>query len=81
MRSKKYRIPRKKKKQIPEGFYCYTQTSDFKKLKNGKYGYTIKECPFYYQKSEGIFGGWCKLIGGEIMDQCKSCGEKLGKFK
>ena len=77
MKPKKFRIPRKKKKKIPEGLYCYTQTSSFKKLKDGKYGYTIKPCPFYQHKSAGIFGGWCRLIDGEIMDQCKSCSEKL----
>lgn len=70
----KERIPRKKKKQIPKGMYCYTPTSGFKKMKDGNWGYTIKPCPFYTQKSEGIFGGWCKLIEYEIMDQCKSCG-------
>lgn len=81
MSEKKSRIPRKKKKQIPEGMYCYKPTSGWKKFPDGRYGYSIKPCPFYYHKSDGIFGGWCKLIEGEIMDQCKSCGEKLGKIK
>ena len=70
------RVPRKLKKQIPNGMYCYTSTSGFKILKSGNYGYTIKPCLFYSIKNEGIFGGWCKLINGEIMDQCKSCGLK-----
>lgn len=72
------RIPRKKKKQIPKGMYCYTASSDWKYFKDGSYGFTVKLCPFYYRKSEGVFGGWCKLIEGEVMDQCKSCGLKYG---
>jgi len=49
------RIPRKKKKQIPEGFYCYKPTSDFKTLKGGGYGFTVKLCPFYgYVRIEDI---------------------------
>lgn len=90
-----YRIPRKIKKQIPANtFYCYTPTSDFKKLGN-TYGYTIKLCPLYtwiklkdlkpsYLNESDLqkFGeesvGYCKLIKGEIDDQCKSCGLKYG---
>jgi hypothetical protein len=41
------RIPRKKKKSIPVGLYCYEQTSGFKDLGEGKWGITIKECNFY----------------------------------
>lgn len=40
------KIPRKKKKQIPEGLYCYKATSGFKKFKDGSYGYSIKQCKF-----------------------------------
>ena len=44
----KLRIPRKLKKKIPSNtFYCYTPTSAPKTLKDGKFGYTIKLCPFY----------------------------------
>ena len=43
----KDRIPRKLKKKIPKGMYCYTATSGFKDLGDGRYGYTIKPCPFY----------------------------------
>ena len=74
----KIKVPRKKKKQIPIGMYCYTATSGFKQFGDGSYGYTVKPCPFYERKSDGIFGGWCKLIDGEIMDQCKECGLKYG---
>lgn len=47
-----FRIPRKKKKQIPKDtFYCYTPTSGMKFLKGGEYGYTIKLCPYFdYRK-------------------------------
>ena len=67
-------------------------------MDDGRYGYTIKTCPFYswrkikdlkplpwYLNSNdlGEFGedtvGWCKLIKGEIDDQCKNCGLKYGK--
>ena len=41
------RIPRKKKKQIPDGFYCYKPTSGFKEFKDGSWGFTTKVCPFY----------------------------------
>lgn len=72
------RIPRKKKKQIPIGMYCYEINSDWQYFKDGSYGVKVKPCPFYQQKSKGVFGGWCKLIDGEVMDQCKSCGLKYG---
>ena len=42
------RIPRKKKKLIPKDTpYCYTPTSGFKDLGDGRYGFTTKVCPFY----------------------------------
>ena len=51
----KSRVPRKIKKQIPTGFYCYTPTSGFKKFKDGQFGYTIKLCPmFSYRKRKDI---------------------------
>lgn len=57
------RIPRKIKKQIPVGMYCYTSTSEFKKLKNGQYGYTIKLCPFFTYVKRGdiidFLAEWC----------------------
>lgn len=45
------RVPRKIKKQIPTGMYCYTPTSGFGKMKDGKFGYSIKVCPMYKSKS------------------------------
>jgi len=68
------KVPRKKKKQIPEGVYCYTMTSGFKELGGGEYGYTIKSCPFY-KHVEGI-EGHCKLLNCETEDQLKDCGIK-----
>lgn len=47
----KWRVPRKLKKQIPSNtHYCYTPTSGWKILNNGRQGYTIKPCPFYTWK-------------------------------
>lgn len=75
------RIPRKKKKQIPKGYYCYTPTSGFKQLKNGKFGYTIKSCPFY-KHIDGL-EGHCSLLNSEIIDQLKDCSinDKINKNK
>lgn len=42
----KNRFPRKLKKQIPKGMYCYKPTSGFKQFKDGSYGYSIKPCNF-----------------------------------
>lgn len=79
----KFRIPRKLKKQIPKGPYCYTLV---KRLKN-EYGWRIKLCPFYFRNEFGY--GDCKYLinkhnlelnGSEgdrfdicLDDQCKSC--------
>lgn len=87
------KVPRKLKKKIPKGYYCYTMTSGFKKLDNGGYGYTIKTCEFWdniklKDKPKEYLDdidlkypeetiGWCKLLRCEIEDQCKSCGSKM----
>ena len=42
----KNRIPRKLKKQIPKGMYCYVPTSGYKKFPNGSYGFDVKYCKF-----------------------------------
>lgn len=72
------KIPRKKKKQIPVGPYCYTPTSGFKDLGNGRYGYTIKSCPFY--KHVESLEGHCSLLKAEITDQVKDCGLRFGRY-
>jgi len=41
------RIPRKIKKKIPVGLYCYEPTSGFIKFKDGNWGFTTRLCPFY----------------------------------
>lgn len=69
------KVPRKKKKQIPKGVYCYTPTSGFKRLSGGRYGYTIKSCPFY-KHIKGIDGCCSLLKSNDIIDQVKDCGIK-----
>lgn len=87
MSNKKFRLPRKVKKKIPKGRYCYKPLYLDKKLT-----FHIKSCEFFkYIKckdkpkelhdeidaeypEERI--GWCKLFKCEIDDQCKSCGIK-----
>jgi hypothetical protein len=76
----KFKVPRKKKKQIPVGMYCYTPTSGFKDLGGGRYGYTIKSCPFYKSNGDGLYGH-CSLLNSEITDQMKDCGQKFGKLE
>lgn len=87
---KKYRIPRKLKKQIPVGHYCYELIHYDMKTGNSK----VKMCPFYasiqckdkpekYQNEidkeyPEEYVGWCKLVIGEIDDQCKSCATRDG---
>jgi hypothetical protein len=46
------RVPRKKKKQIPEGFYCYKFNKEIHQVWDKEYKtflpvYSIKPCPFY----------------------------------
>lgn len=74
------RIPRKLKKKIPKDtFYCYTPTSGIIYPKDGGLSYyTTKPCPFYKHK-DSLFGE-CKLLKCEVLDQCKECGARLGKF-
>ncbi len=85
---KKFRIPRKLKKKIPVGLYCYTPRRF--DLSTGIY--YIDLCYFYNtinreEKPESLKKeedrefpeesiGWCNLIKGEIDDQCKNCGIK-----
>lgn len=69
------RIPRKIKKQIPVGLYCYTPVRF--DTKTGIYH--IKPCK-YYKYVNGL-EGHCKLINTEITDQCKSCRFHWGKVK
>ena len=66
------RIPRKIKKKIPSGYYCYNFLK--KKINDEKVEntlYRIKPCIFY-QHIEGL-EGYCKLLKCDIIDQVKSC--------
>lgn len=87
-KQKKYRLPRKIKKQIPKGMYCYTSLGEIWN-KDGKYeGIRIKRCPMYFENKLG-FGDckYCFKIDGKLNgedgnidfcldDQCKSCSFK-----
>jgi len=80
------RIPRKIKKKIPVGHYCYTPI----KYDNETHIYHIEPCKYYkrikikdkptIEDWENEFldeiVGWCSLCRCEIDDQVKSCGEK-----
>jgi hypothetical protein len=61
------KIPRKLKKKIPIGMYCYTGL----KFDINTGIYHIKPC-FFYKNS------FCKLLKCEIDDQCKECGLRYG---
>ena len=81
----KYRLPRKLKKKIPKGMYCYTPISY--EVSTGVFH--IKPCQFYCHikikdKPEELQDeldkeypdqiiGWCKRLKMEIEDQCKWC--------
>ena len=83
---KKFRVPRKLKKKIPNGVYCYKGLR--MDLNTGVYH--IKPCEFFTHikcKDKPVQDeidkefpeetiGWCKILKGEIDDQCKSCGIK-----
>jgi hypothetical protein len=86
------KIPRKKKKQIPEGSYCYTMVSGMIYPSDGSLPYyKIKRCPYFeWVKGEpqdpspnsNMFGR-CRLLKIEddmcLNDQCKVCDIKLGR--
>lgn len=80
------RIPRKKKKTIPNDTpYCYKATSGIIRPKGELPYYHVKRCPFYtnsgYSGYSGYSGhsGYCKLIKCEVIDQVKECGQRLNK--
>lgn len=84
-KSKKQRIPRKVKKKIPHGMYCY-QAVKYVYPTDGSMPYLkIKSCPFFkWVKGEpqdfspsGTHFGRCNLLDFEdeagLNDQCKIC--------
>mgnify|MGYP006989325359 CR=1 FL=1 len=65
------RLPRKKKKQIPNGPYCYSPV-EFPNEKNN-WVYRTKTCPFWkFQNGQE----YCSFLKSElsIQDQVKDCG-------
>jgi hypothetical protein len=71
------RAPRKKKKGIPEGPYCY----EFLELLPDQFGFKVRYCPFNTTRldEDGDPIEWCNLKPvGELLDSCKSCGIKRG---
>lgn len=65
------KVPRKKKKKIPFGVYCYGGFAPNPKT-NGVFSIRIKPCLFY-EHVEGL-EGHCRLLKSEITDQVKDCG-------
>jgi hypothetical protein len=80
----KRRVPRKIKKQIPTGPYCYTATSGFGKMKDGQWGYTIKLCPmFSYRKRIDILehlDRWDKEYIKENPEESREFAEDLAGY-
>jgi hypothetical protein len=75
------RVPRKSKKKIPKGYYCYTFTGEESKVWNEEYktwvtAFHTKVCPFYENGDDGLFGN-CRLLKCDVLDQVKSCSIKL----
>ena len=65
------KVPRKKKKKIPNGTYCYTPTSDWKDLEDGRTIMNIKYCPFY--KYIEVDEGHCRFLNSKITQIIKEC--------
>lgn len=79
----KFRLPRKIKKKIPfNTHYCYKATSEFKVLKDGRYGFTVKPCKFYsYIKLESTESYKEMILDTELfsekeIEEIKSCKDK-----
>lgn len=71
------KVPRKKKKKIPHGVYCYGAVSrnPWTNAILGAFGIRTKPCLFY-KHVEGL-EGYCRLLKSEITDQVKDCSIKL----
>lgn len=65
------RIPRKSKKKIPNGYYCYKFLKIINDEKVENVRLRIKPCIFY-QHVDGL-EGYCKLLKCDVIDQVKSC--------
>lgn len=70
------KVPRKLKKKIPKGMYCYSFKTcvfyDNIKIKDKRIE-TKDEIDLEFPNE---YIGFCKLVKCEIDDQCKSCGIK-----
>jgi hypothetical protein len=74
----KYRVPRKIKKKIPKGVYCYEYVRA-KYSENGNWtGYETKPCPYgkYIQLKDSTSAKYhteeeLKEYGHELVDYCK----------
>jgi len=93
----KNRLPRKIKKQIPVGMYCYEFTGETSQVWNEEFksyvtSYKTRCCPFYFVNILGF--GDCKYsfskndeLNGEtdvdvcLDDQCKCCNFSLNYKK
>lgn len=85
------KVPRRIKKGIPQGVYCYTSLG-METRPDGRLLLRTKLCPFFFHNELGY--GDCKLLvkfgdkplnGSEnefdpgLDDQCKACGVKMGR--
>lgn len=73
------RIPRKIKKKIPIGLYCY----NFLKLINTKRTEDVKikiKLCLFYEHIEGIEGNY-RLLKCDVLDQVKECSHNHGRDK
>lgn len=65
------KIPRKLKKKIPSGLYCYNFLDVVKNEDTGGIRIKIKPCPFYKHIEDTE--GHCNLINHWIPDMLKFC--------
>ncbi len=83
----KNRIPRKIKKKIPKGYYCYELlsfdwTNADTKVRYCKFHTSIRigdkpkelnEDMDYTEEELNMYDEWCSLYQCDILDSCKSC--------
>lgn len=67
------KIPRKAKKRIPAGLYCYRPIKA--PCKENNYVYKVKNCPFHKHIED--IEGKCKWLNNTVEDQVKDCGIKV----
>jgi hypothetical protein len=69
------RIPRKLKKKISRGHYCYEPDNKKNEEEKSLKTYWIKPCGFYNH----VYGldGHCSLLKTDVMDQVKECNTRI----